>query len=220
MIEIKTITNTKVDKFILSLKSMKYILFSDIHCDKIFCKSIIEKSVGADFAIGAGDYALFRRGLKETIELLSAIKIPVILVPGNHESYIELKEVSSDIDNFHVLHGNSIEINQVLFIGIGCAIPVTPFPSWSVDLSEESAWHLLSKPNSEFVFITHSPPFGCLDMLDNNQHIGSKTIRAFIEKSKPLFTVCGHIHERWNRKSDIDGISVINAGPKGYLFEY
>ncbi|MBF0302162.1 MAG: metallophosphoesterase family protein [Desulfamplus sp.] len=198
---------------------MKYILFSDVHCNTKSCESIVQKANKADFAIGSGDYALFRKGLKKTIESLSLIKIPVILIHGNHESYSELADACRGLDNFHILHGNSIEINQVLFIGIGCAIPKTPFPSWSVDLSEESAWNFLPKPNKNFVFITHSPPFGCLDTLHNNKHIGSRTIRAFIEESKPMFVACGHIHERWNEQAYINNIPVINAGPNGYDFE-
>ncbi len=199
---------------------MRYILFSDVHCNKKYCDSIVKKTADADFAIGAGDYATFRKGLQQAIEPLSSIKIPVILVPGNHESYGELTAATDGLDNFHVLHGSSIKINGVLFVGIGCAIPETPFPWWSVDLSEERAWDFLPKPDSDFVFITHSPPYGCLDTLHNKKSIGSKSVRTFIETSKPLFTVCGHIHERWNEQSSIDGIPVINAGPKGYQFSY
>ncbi|MBF0377025.1 MAG: metallophosphoesterase family protein [Desulfamplus sp.] len=199
---------------------MRYIIFSDIHCDKASCESVISKTKNADFAIGAGDYALFRKGLEQTIDILSLIKIPVILVPGNHETCLELSNACEEYNNFHILHGNSIQINGVLFMGIGCAIPVTPFIPWSVDLSEEEAQKLLPEPHNDFVFITHSPPFGCLDTLNNNKHIGSKSIRTFIEKSKPLFVACGHIHERWKQQSNINGIPVINAGPEGYEFEY
>lgn len=197
---------------------MKYILFSDVHCDKASCELIVQKTEGADIAIGAGDFAFFRKNLKKSISFLSRIKIPTVLVPGNHESHAELMEACQGLNNFYVLHGNIVEIYGVTFVGIGCAIPMTPFISWSVDLSEENAEKLLSKPDKEFVFITHSPPFGCLDEMHNKQSIGSKTIRTFIENSRPSFVVCGHIHERWNQQDHINGIPVINAGPKGYEF--
>ncbi|MBF0257752.1 MAG: metallophosphoesterase family protein [Desulfamplus sp.] len=203
---------------------MRYLLFSDIHCDRASCKSIIRKAENADIAIGAGDYALFRKDLKMSIDLLSEIEIPTVLVPGNHETLSELTYACNGLDNFHVLHGNSVEINGVIFMGIGYAIPITPFVPWSVDLSEEDARKflskpVLSKPDRGFVFIAHSPPFGCLDRIHGNQNIGSKTIRAFIEKSNPSFVVCGHIHEMWNRKSHIKSIPVINCGPQGYEFK-
>lgn len=46
------------------------------------------------------------------------------------------------------------------------------------------------------VYVFHAPPFGTkLDMISSNVHVGSKSIRKFIEKNKPLLTLHGHIHE-------------------------
>ena len=98
---------------------MKYILFSDIHCDSVACEQLVERSENVDFAIGAGDFALLRKGLQETIGMLAGIRIPTILVPGNHESHAELVEACEGIDNFHVLHGSEIELDGTLFCGIG-----------------------------------------------------------------------------------------------------
>ena len=89
-----------------------------------------------------------------------------------------------------------------------------------MDLSEDEATVLLSKPGDDFVLITHSPPFGCLDALSDQQHVGSQAVRSFVEQSRPCFVVCGHIHENANQRSEVDGIPVINAGPKGVEFEY
>jgi Icc-related predicted phosphoesterase len=46
----------------------------------------------------------------------------------------------------------------------------------------------------------HTPPYDTvLDMLSpfagGGPHIGSKAVRAFIEKNKPYMTLHGHIHE-------------------------
>jgi Icc-related predicted phosphoesterase len=199
---------------------MKYILFSDIHCDRVACEQLVERSEKVDFAIGAGDFALMRRGLQETIGMLAGISVPTILVPGNHESHAELVEACEGIDNFHVLHGSEIELDGTLFCGIGGGIPVTPFGAWTVDFSEDHAQRLLSSPGRNFVFVTHSPPFGCLDTLCDSQHVGSKAIRSFVEEVRPSFVVCGHIHECASQQDEIEGIPVINAGPAGIEFEY
>jgi len=46
------------------------------------------------------------------------------------------------------------------------------------------------------IYVFHCPPFQTnLDMLPNKQHVGSKSIKEFIEKEKPLMTLHGHIHE-------------------------
>ena len=199
-------------------KYKKYLLFSDIHGDTASCEYIVKKSKNADVLIGAGDYALMRKGLEKTIDALSRVSIPVILVPGNHESLKELAGICHGLKNFHVLHGNSVQVNETIFFGIGCGIPTTPFEPWSVDLTEEEARQYLATPHKDFIFITHSPPLGCLDEMFNRQHVGSITIRDFIEKNRPSFVVCGHIHENWNQQSRIDDIPVINAGPFGYDF--
>lgn len=198
---------------------MKYILFSDIHCDLDACARIVRRAGQFDFAIGAGDFGLLRDGLQNTIDALSPIRIPTILVPGNHESRDELLEACSDLDNFHVLHGEELVLGGVTFFGIGCGIPETPFGPWTVDLSEDDARRLLSRPPNPFVLISHSPPFGCLDSLATQQHVGSRAVRSFVEQSRPCFVVCGHIHEHGDRQSEIDGIPVINAGPAGFEFE-
>ncbi|MBF0242862.1 MAG: metallophosphoesterase family protein, partial [Desulfamplus sp.] len=97
---------------------MRYLLFSDIHCDKDSCNLLVQKSKKADIAIGAGDYAFFRKSLDLTIELLSKIKIPVVLVPGNHETLNELRDACKMLNNFHILHGTSIKIDGITFMGI------------------------------------------------------------------------------------------------------
>ena len=46
------------------------------------------------------------------------------------------------------------------------------------------------------IYIMHSPPFGTkLDLIHGGKSAGSRSIRAFVEKSQPLLTLHGHIHE-------------------------
>jgi Icc-related predicted phosphoesterase len=198
---------------------MKYLLFSDIHCDRTACERLVEKSADADIVIGAGDFGLLRKGVQETIDALSGIDAPTILVPGNHESDVELRDACRGLPHFQVLHGRSTEVLGVRLFGIGGGIPTTPFGSWSVDLSEQDAQRLLPASYSDFVFVSHSPPWGCLDTLNDQQHVGSRAVRAFVEVSRPAFVVCGHIHENAGGQDDVDGIPVINAGPGGIAFE-
>ena len=46
------------------------------------------------------------------------------------------------------------------------------------------------------VYIMHSPPFGTrLDFIQGRKSAGSRSIKTFIEKTQPLLTLHGHIHE-------------------------
>lgn len=199
---------------------MRFLLFSDLHTDKEACSGIVEKSHYADLVVGAGDYGLFRTGIEETLESLSGISVPTILVHGNHESYDELVAASRPYENFHVLHGNTIRIKGILFSGLGGGVPVTPFGDWSVDLTEEEVENLLPEIKEDFILVSHSPPYSCLDQMGNGEHIGSQTILTYIRRTKPFLAVCGHIHEQWSQSEMIGDTTVINAGAKGVFFEF
>ena len=199
---------------------MRFFLFSDVHCDARACAHIVESARHADFAIGAGDFGLFRKGVEETIAVLSDIEVPTLMVPGNHESHAELAAACEGLEHFHVLHGSAVRISGLTFHGLGGGVPVTPFGPWSVDYSEEDATALLPGGTSDLVLVTHSPPFGCLDTLSNGEHVGSRAVRSCIDETRPLFVVCGHIHEHAGGRGEIDGIPIINAGPRGVEFEY
>ena len=46
------------------------------------------------------------------------------------------------------------------------------------------------------IYVMHSPPYGTrLDSIQGGHHVGSKAIKTFVEKSQPLLTLHGHIHE-------------------------
>ena len=53
----------------------------------------------------------------------------------------------------------------------------------------------LSEPAGT-IYVFHSPPYHTnLDVTYRNAHVGSKTIRSFIEDEQPPLTLHGHIHE-------------------------
>ena len=53
----------------------------------------------------------------------------------------------------------------------------------------------LSDPKKT-IYSIHSPPFNTgLDITYENEHVGSKSVKKFIETEQPLLTLHGHIHE-------------------------
>src|SRR5258708_2522289 len=106
---------------------MKLLLFSDLHEDKAAATRMVELARGADVVIGAGDFANARTGISTCIDILKAIRVPAVLVPGNNESYNELVAACANWESARVLHGTGAEIDGVPFFGIGGGIPVTPF---------------------------------------------------------------------------------------------
>jgi len=194
---------------------MKLLLFSDVHVNKAHCNNLLEKSKDVDVVIGAGDFGNIKSGLEKTIDWLSRISKPALLVPGNAESYQELKEACQIWGSAIVLHGSSAVISGVTFFGIGGGIPVTPFGPWSYDFTEAQAKGIMEKCTNNAVIISHSPPSGILDKSSLGKHLGSTTILEAIKKYDPPLLVCGHIHESSGKMQRHLNTDVINAGPLG-----
>lgn len=191
------------------------LLFSDVHTDRDACRRLVDQSREADIVVGAGDFCDMRRGLGTTIDVLSAIQTPAVIVPGNSETADELQAACEDWPSAHVLHGDSIKLQGISFFGVGGGIPVTPFGAWSVDFTEAEAEELLADCPENAVLVSHSPPQGVVDQDSRGQHLGSTAIRQAIEARTPRLTVCGHIHGSWGERAELNGTPVVNAGPSG-----
>src|SRR5437763_505617 len=196
---------------------MRLLAFSDLHRDRDRAERLVELAREADLAVGVGDYATMRMGLESTIEALSAIAAPAVLIPGNAESDTELWQACASWRGAHVLHGQATAIAGTQFFGLGGGVPPTPFP-WSFDLSEDEAAAKLESCPERAVLVVHSPPKGYLDEA-HGRHLGSTSILEAIERKQPALVVCGHIHQCWGREATIDTTPVVNVGPRGRLLE-
>jgi Icc-related predicted phosphoesterase len=198
---------------------MRLLLFSDVHTDLDACRSLVDRASEADVVVGAGDFCMMRRNLDATIDVLTAIDTPTVLVPGNSESEDELAEACSTWDAARVLHGSGTTIDGLPFYGIGGGIPVTPFGAWSYDFTEGQAEEMLADCPEGGVLASHSPPANAVDRDSNGRHLGSTAVREAIEAKAPVLTVCGHIHGSWGETDTIGPTTVINAGPQGMTVE-
>src|ERR1043166_9182992 len=98
---------------------MKLLLFSDLHRDKAAALRLVDLARDADLVIGAGDFANARTGVSTCTDVLKAIEKPVVLVPGNNESYDELVAACASWRNAQVLHGTGVQIDGISLFGIG-----------------------------------------------------------------------------------------------------
>jgi Icc-related predicted phosphoesterase len=198
---------------------MRLLLFSDLHTNAAAAERLVRMAEGADVAIGAGDFASVRRGTSTCINILRQIRIPSVLVPGNNETYDELREACAGWPGASVLHGTGVDIAGVPFFGLGGGVPVTPFGNWSFDFSEADATRLLSGCPAGAVLVSHSPPKGAVDVASGGRSLGSTAVREAVVRLKPRLVVCGHIHDSAGQRTMIGNSPVINAGPAGILYE-
>ena len=197
---------------------MRILAFSDLHRDLDTAAGLVEMSAEADVVIGAGDFASIHEGLEETIDALSAIEAPAVLIPGNNETDEALREAAAGWSSATVLHGDGTSVDGVDFFGLGAGVPITPW-DWSFDLDEDAASERLADCPEEAVLVVHSPPRGHVDQSGAGDHLGSAAILAAIEAKRPRLAVCGHIHESWGARSTIGPTEVANLGPTGAWFD-
>jgi len=196
---------------------VKILAFSDLHMARARAVDLVAASAGADLVIGAGDFCNMRLGLDQAMDLLSGITAPMLVVPGNAESFVELQAAA--LAGTTVLHGTGVEIDGLRFFGLGYGVPVTPFGDWSCDLIEGFAAQMLDGCAEADVLITHSPPKGVADVTSGGVSVGSIAIHAAIERVQPQLALCGHIHDSWGQRGQIGGCEVVNLGPGVTWFE-
>ncbi|HYU59790.1 MAG TPA: metallophosphoesterase family protein [Solirubrobacterales bacterium] len=194
---------------------MKLLAFSDLHCDLVQAARLVETAAEADAVVAVGDLASIHSGLEETVAALRPIDRPIVLVPGNNETDVALREACAGWESATVLHGEATRIGTTTIFGLGGGVPVTPW-DWSFDLTEQEAERLLARCPEEAVLAVHSPPFGHVD-LSRGRHLGSRAVLAAIEAKRPPLALCGHIHEGWGGESAIGPTRVVNVGPRGLL---
>lgn len=115
------------------------------------------------------------------------------------------------------LHGEAKRIHpEVTVIGVGGSNK-TPFNTPSEFSEDEIAAILQSalKQAGEYknlVLVSHTPPLNTnCDRINGGAHVGSTAVREFIEKTRPVLCLCGHIHEA-RAEDRIGDTLVINPG--------
>ncbi|NND96035.1 MAG: serine/threonine protein phosphatase [Pirellulaceae bacterium] len=199
--------------------SMKFLCFSDLHCDQDAARALVHLAQQVDVVIGAGDFANQHRGISDTIDILTAISKPTVLVPGNGETTAELRDAVANWPTATVLHGEGCDIDGVSFWGVGGGIPVTPFGAWSYDFDEQQATELLSGCPAGGVLVVHSPPIDTVDHDSAGRVRGSTAIRSIIQQQSPRLVVCGHIHSDWEKQVTLGDTKILNAGPRGVILD-
>ncbi len=190
---------------------MRILAFSDLHHSRPRAEMIAEAAADADLVIGAGDFCNHREALPEAMNLLAGIAAPMVVVPGNAESAEELRDAAHA--GTTVLHGDAMEIDGIRLFGLGYGVPVTPFGSWSCDLTETAAEAMLATCEAADILITHSPPKGVADVTSAGHSIGSTAIHAAIRRLEPKVALCGHVHDSWGIVGQIGVTRVQNLGP-------
>lgn len=190
---------------------MKVVAISDTHS-----RHKSTKLPKGDVLIHAGDVSY--KGEKwEVLDFLkwfgSLNYAHKIFIAGNHDFYLERENpmvLQSLIPpNVTYLKDSGTEINGVRIWGS----PVTPwFFNWAFNRrrGKEIQHHWKMIPEHTDILVTHGPPYGILDSVINEQHVGDKDLLKRLQELKPKVHLFGHIHESFGVTRKY-GIQFINA---------
>ena len=135
----------------------------------------------------------------------------IVFIAGNHDVFLYnlyrrndqhyLKNILPE--NVHYLCDSSITLEGIKIYGSPWVnrpewgTPNSPVWSFSHDNSDYLAKRFNKIPDDVDILMTHSPPYGYCDMIQNMEyegHIGSFELTEAINKKKPRYSFFGHIH--------------------------
>ncbi len=155
-----------------------------------------------------------------------------IVIAGNHDRVIGESEMLGFklFTDSHYLERSSVEIEGIKFWG-------SPFtPSFNgmrsgltfytnSDQECKDIWR--GMPSNADVILTHGPPLGILDQVDDLNEYGQPAIRncgdgmlaSKIIKNKPKYHAFGHIHEGYGTFRALYGTIFINGSSVNYKYD-
>jgi Icc-related predicted phosphoesterase len=199
---------------------MKLLVTSDLHGNLDVLDKMDKQFAEADAVLFAGDFAQFKKpetGLP-ALEKFCKKHDTIFAVIGNCDEP-ELLESLEDKDIS--VEGSLVFHEGLAFAGSGGGSKftgTTPNERTEEELVSDLAIVAdqdkeNSIPLDNLILIIHNPPKDTkCDMIENGAHVGSQQLRDFIQTTKPIAVVTGHIHE----SAGIDKIGdtvVINPGP-------
>jgi Icc-related predicted phosphoesterase len=192
--------------------SMRLVLISDTH--ELEAELVVPRG---DLLICAGDITFF----SGTIAAVRAFNTWLgslphrhkIVVPGNHDGFLEMGGNRSLLSNAVVLIDEAIEVEGLKIWGS----PVTPLQGTAFGISsrEERRRLFAGIPLGTDILVTHGPPFGILDcQRGSTVHAGCPELLDAVMRIKPRLHVYGHIHGAYGLR-EANGITFANVALLG-----
>ena len=198
-------------------------MVSDFHGSRQAFREVTSRAedVHANVLVVCGDITNFGtlQEAKDLLSLLVRLRLPILFVPGNCDPP---SLVGVDVEGARCVHGKCEIFGDFMFVGVGGCL-ISPFYT-PFELTEKEIMNVLDKGFKNiltrrwFVLVSHNPPKNTkIDVTNTGSHIGSLSIRKFVEEKKPSIMFCGHVHE--SRGIDQIGDTIlVNPGParQGY----
>lgn len=171
---------------------------------------------GFDLVVLAGDLTNFLGPdhTRRIVEPLQDSGVPVLAVCGNcdQRSVDEyFREIEIDLDR------RARVVGGVRFLGLSGGLPFGDLPYERTEedyerVAAEAFEQAAAVEGKPTILVSHQPPHGTACDLARGQHVGSKSLRAAIERHRPDLVFSGHIHESIGAGT-IGSTRLVNPGP-------
>jgi hypothetical protein len=197
---------------------MRVVAFTDIHGSYKNVESVLTNEPAFDAVVIGGDLTTHgtETEAREAINRFKEYAKPVFVVAGN----MDLPAFDELYENLGVsINARGIVLNDVGFFGVAGS-PFTPMHTPyeiaedEMECRADAGWKDVQMARWK-IFVPHAPPFGTkLDRTFLGKHVGSTSVREFVERCQPDVLICGHIHE--SRGTDLLGkTQMVNCGAAG-----
>ncbi len=201
-------------------KKTKILAVGDIHGDIGLIKKIGKKAKkeDVDIIIVAGDLTWFEQSTKNLIGPLMRDNVPILLVPGNHETIPTISFLKEMYPNIKDLHGKHFQTKNLGIFGAGYATNAGPF--W---VEENKIFGLLKKSHDKIksldkkIMVTHMHPKDSKNEFSGWS--GSSAVKKAIKEFQPEILITAHIHEASGIEEQTGKTKVINVSRKEKIFE-
>ena len=198
-------------------KKTKILAIGDIHGDTGLVKRLVEKAKkeNVDIVILAGDLTLAESSTKNLIGPFIKANKPVLLIPGNHESFATADFLAETYPDTKNIHGYSFVTENVGIFGAGGAV--------GFNTSEKEIFDALKKGNSALkdvdkkIMVTHMHQRG--SKAEFSGFKGSSAIRKAVKEFHPDLLITAHIHEAGGIEEKIGKTKIINVSRNPAIFE-
>ena len=187
------------------------VFLTDIHGNTDAALSIFEREE-PDMVLIGGDVTDLGQSLDGVIPFLDEIPAPTFVIPGNCDKreILQIFEASAAVS----VHKKTFDMGNITIAGLGGSNPSpfgTPFEHQEDEIAEMLSSMLSSmKKNRWNILLTHAPPYGALDEVAPDVHVGCHSAAAVIREFDII--CCGHIHEQ-RAVSELNGRICVNPGP-------
>jgi Icc-related predicted phosphoesterase len=151
---------------------------------------------------------------ERAIELWRPLAPRLLAVAGNMDSpAIDERLVALGVS----LDGRGVSLGDVGFAGVSAA-PLSPLHT-PYELPDEEIGLRAAEGSAAIrdarvrILCPHAPPYDtACDRIRSGEHVGSRALRALVDREHPDVVLCGHIHES-RAIDEIGSTRVVNPGP-------